>query len=339
MADKVKEKPKKINFASDQDVRWCPGCGDYAILAQMKKVLPDLGIEREKVVFVSGIGCASRFPYYLNTYGLHTIHGRAPSVATGVKVANPDLTVFIITGDGDSLSIGGNHLMHICRRNVNVNIILFNNQIYGLTKGQYSPTSPVGKVTKTTPYGSLDTPFNPLALVLSAGASFVARTIDRDTKHMAETFRKAAAHKGTSFVEVYQNCNIFNDGAFRLLTEADTKKDYLLYLEDGQPLVYGNDSSKGVFLDSLKLTADELSKRPEGSTHIHTTQSGSDIYPYMLARMAEDASLPTPMGVFHQEERPTYEEDLHQQVDAVSKKKGPGNLKELFISGNTWTVD
>ena len=339
MADIVKEKPKKINFASDQDVRWCPGCGDYSILAQIKKVLPDLGIDREKIVFVSGIGCASRFPYYLNTYGLHTIHGRAPSVATGVKVANPDLTVFIITGDGDSLSIGGNHLMHICRRNVNVNIILFNNQIYGLTKGQYSPTSPEGKVTKTTPYGSIDTPFNPLAVVLGAGASFVARTIDRDPKHMADIFRKAAAHKGTSFVEVYQNCNIFNDGAYRNLTDPKTKKDFLVYLEDEKPLIYGNEENQGVYLDGLKLSSAELSVRPENSPHVHTVQSGSDIYPYMLARMAEDATLPTPVGVFHQEERPIYEDQLHQQMDEVSKKKGKGNLKELFISGNTWTVD
>ena len=236
MADNpaVDQKSAKANFASDQDVRWCPGCGDYAILAQMKKVLPEIGVPREKVVFISGIGCASRFPYYINSYGFHTIHGRAPAVATGVKLANPELSVWIITGDGDSLSIGGNHLLHLCRRNLNVNIILFNNQIYGLTKGQYSPTSPVGKRTKTTPYGSLDTPFNPMSLVLGAGASFVARTIDRDTKHMAATFKRAAAHKGCSFVEVYQNCIIFNDGAFQSVTDPKIKQENLLYLEDGR---------------------------------------------------------------------------------------------------------
>ncbi|MGH1363003.1 MAG: 2-oxoacid:ferredoxin oxidoreductase subunit beta [Calditrichia bacterium] len=339
MSDTIKTRSPKVNFASDQDVRWCPGCGDYAILAQMKKILPDLGVERENVVFVSGIGCASRFPYYLNTYGLHTIHGRAPAVATGVKVANPELTVFMITGDGDSLSIGGNHLMHICRRNVDVNIILFNNQIYGLTKGQYSPTSPVGKVTKTTPYGSLDTPFNPLSLVLSAGAGFVARTVDRDTKHMAETFRKAAAHKGTSFVEVYQNCNIFNDGAFKHLTDPENKLNYLLYLEDGEPLIYGNERSKGVRMNGLALESIEVTDDEADRVHRHSTRTDSDIYPYMLTRMSEDPALPTPVGVFHQIERPTYEDLLHQQVADVTKQKGRGDLKDLFITGNTWTVD
>ena len=342
MADNpaVDQKSAKANFASDQDVRWCPGCGDYAILAQMKKVLPEIGVPREKVVFISGIGCASRFPYYINSYGFHTIHGRAPAVATGVKLANPELSVWIITGDGDSLSIGGNHLLHLCRRNLNVNIILFNNQIYGLTKGQYSPTSPVGKRTKTTPYGSLDTPFNPMSLVLGAGASFVARTIDRDTKHMAATFKRAAAHKGCSFVEVYQNCIIFNDGAFQSVTDPKIKQENLLYLEDGRELVYGADNDKGIRLEGLKLEAAALNG-PESRNGLlkHQETMPDEAYTYLLSKMTERPDLPTPIGVFRALERSTYDEVFMQQIDDVTQKKGKGNLKELFITGNTWKVD
>ena len=325
------------NFATDQDVRWCPGCGDYAILAQMKKVLPDLGIPSEKTVFISGIGCSSRFPYYINSYGFHTIHGRAPTLATGVKLANPELSVWIISGDGDGFSIGASHLMHLCRRNLDVNVVLFNNQIYGLTKGQYSPTSPLGKITKTSPYGSLDAPFNPLAMVLSAGASFVARTIDRDTKHMAETFRRAAAHKGTSFIEVYQNCNIFNDGAFFALTDPKSKLDNLLYLEDGQPLKYGKTVRWGLKMDDLRLSRFEEVSGQEA--FVHREQGMPTAYLQMLAELNHMADMPTPVGVFRDEDRTTYDHMVVEQVEAVTKRRGQGNLKELFITGDAWQVD
>lgn len=343
MANKTSEatnvmKKIKIDFGSDQDVRWCPGCGDYAILAQMKKVLADLDTPREKTVFISGIGCSSRFPYYINSYGFHTIHGRAPTLATGLKIANPDLSVWIITGDGDGLSIGGNHLMHLCRRNLNVNIILFNNQIYGLTKGQYSPTSPIGKVTKTTPFGSLDTPFNPLSLVLSARASFVARTIDRDTKHMASIFKRAAAHKGTSFVEVYQNCNIYNDGAFAALTDPASKLENVLYLEEGQPMIYGKEKDKGIQLNGLSLEKTAVNGNQDDLL-VHAENSGNAAYPQLLAQMSEDPELPTPIGVIHRAEREIYEETFYDQMDSVTKKQGKGNLKQLFITGDTWKVD
>lgn len=342
MADNipVTTKSPKEDFASDQDVRWCPGCGDYAILAQMKKVLPEIGIPREKVVFISGIGCASRFPYYINSYGFHTIHGRAPAVATGIKLANPELSVWIITGDGDSLSIGGNHLIHLCRRNLDVNVILFNNQIYGLTKGQYSPTSPLGKVTKTTPYGSIDRPFNPISLVLSAGATFVARTIDRDTKHMAEIFKRAAAHKGCSFVEVYQNCNIFNDGAYRLLTEPETKFDQVLYLEDGKPLVYGKEKNRGLRFNGFETEAMEINKSAESSSlAVHRENTENEAYAQWLSRIGEAPGLPVPVGVFRAVQRATYEQLSGQQMASAIQKKGPGDLKQLFISGDTWKVE
>ena len=334
------KQPKKINFASDQDVRWCPGCGDYAILAQIKKVLPELGIPREKTVFISGIGCSSRFPYYINSYGFHTIHGQAPTVATGVKLGNPDLSVWIITGDGDGLSIGGNHLIHLCRRNLNVNIILFNNQIYGLTKGQYSPTSPLGTVTKTTPYGSLDAPFNPTALALAAGASFVARTIDRDTKHMAWTFEQAAKHKGTSFVEVYQNCNIFNDGAFLTLTTPETKLDHVVYMEDGAPLVYGKTQRYALELEGMELVKKPLAEDAEPTNAmVHNIQAPGEAYVNLLSRMNERAGMPTPVGIFRAIERKTYDDVFFSQIDEVTKKKGRGDLKQLLISGDTWKVD
>ncbi len=333
-------KPGKVNFASDQDVRWCPGCGDYAILAQMKKVLPELGIPRENIVFVSGIGCSSRFPYYLSTFGVHSIHGRAPTIATGVKLANPDLSVWLITGDGDGFSIGGNHLIHLCRRNLDIKVILFNNQIYGLTKGQYSPTSPVGKITKTTPYGSLDHPFNPVSMMLSSGATFVARTIDRDTKHMAEIFRRAAAHKGMAFVEVYQNCNIFNDGAFRELTEPETKSDHVLHLESGHPLIFGKNRDKGIRLNGLEMELLDLNRGYSvDDCLVHNENTAGLAYSQLLAEITIHPEFPTPVGVFRQIEKPTYDERFVEQMEMVTQKKGKGDLKQLFISGDTWKVD
>lgn len=330
----------KQNFASDQDVRWCPGCGDYAILAQMKKILPETGVPREKTVFISGIGCASRFPYYLNTYGMHTIHGRAPTVATGVKLANPELSVWIISGDGDGFSIGASHLLHLCRRNVDVKIVLFNNQIYGLTKGQYSPTSPVGKITKTTPFGSLDMPFNPLAMVLAAGATFVARTVDRDTKHMAEVFRRAAGHRGTAFVEVYQNCNIFNDGAYRYLTDPDQKAENILYLKDDQPLRFGLNQDKVVCanrdmtLEAAQVDGDVL---PEAAL-IHKENQPLPAIASLLAGMEHANGMPTPVGVFRAVEEETYDRAFRQQMQLVEQQKGTGDLKELLHKGDTWQV-
>jgi len=328
---------KANDFASDQDVRWCPGCGDYSILAQMKKILPDVGIPPHQIVFVSGIGCSSRFPYYMNTYGMHTIHGRAPAVATGLKIANPDLTVFVITGDGDALSIGGNHLLHLIRRNVDLNIILFNNRIYGLTKGQYSPTSLPGHVTKSTPTGSLDHPLNPLAVVLAADATFVARSIDFSTKHLGETLYQATQHRGTSFVEVLQNCNVFNDGAWEHLTDKDVRDDNLLVLQHGKPMVYGKQQDKGVRLNGLtpqsvvlggQMTEDQLLVHDQSAPEPHIAN--------LLARFA-NPELPVPIGVLRQVSRPCYEEQIHQQLHAA-KAKSKVDLNAVFNGGDTWTV-
>ncbi|MFQ5584569.1 MAG: 2-oxoacid:ferredoxin oxidoreductase subunit beta, partial [Calditrichia bacterium] len=335
--NRKQEKLKKEDFSSDQEVRWCPGCGDYAILAQIRKVLPELGVSKEKTVFVSGIGCSSRFPYYVDTYGFHTIHGRAPTVATGIKLANPDLSVWLITGDGDGLSIGGNHLIHLMRRNLNVNIILFNNQIYGLTKGQFSPTSPAGKVTKSTPYGSVSNPFNPVSIALTAGASFVARTIDRHTKHMAEIFKQAAQHKGTSFVEVYQNCNIFNDGIYRHLTDAESKFDNVLVLEHGKPLIYGKNDDKGLYMDCFNfLKRDIKSDSDRDILHIHDQGDPRTEYAYILSELTEESNMPTPIGVFRKYDALPYDEKFHQQIEEITRQKGKGNLKQLFLSGDTW---
>jgi 2-oxoglutarate ferredoxin oxidoreductase subunit beta len=338
--EKPESREVKEDFGSDQEVRWCPGCGDYAILAQMKRVLPDLGIPREKTVFISGIGCSSRFPYYMNTYGFHTIHGRAPTIATGLKLANPELSVWLITGDGDGLSIGGNHLIHLFRRNLNINVVLFNNQIYGLTKGQFSPTSPVGKVTKTTPYGSLSNPFDPISMALAAGASFVARTIDRHTKHMAEIFRRAVEHEGTSFVEVYQNCNIFNDGAFKELTEAETKLDTVIQLEDGQPLIYGKENNKGLQLNGFNFEAKSIrDEKDKAGLHVHKEKTANTAYAYLLSKLSENPEMPTPIGVFRKFEAKPYEIRFHEQMEAVKEKKGKGDLRKLFLTSDTWTVD
>jgi 2-oxoglutarate/2-oxoacid ferredoxin oxidoreductase subunit beta len=326
------------DFTSDQDVRWCPGCGDYSILAQMKKVLPSLGVPPEKMVFISGIGCSSRFPYYVNTYGMHSIHGRAPAVATGLKVARPDLMVWVITGDGDGLSIGGNHLMHAIRRNLDVNIVLFNNQIYGLTKGQYSPTSPQGKVTKSTPVGSVDNPIHPLSLALGCEATFVARSIDVNIKHLSGILKRAAEHKGTSFVEVYQNCNVFNDGAFEWATNRETKSDTVIELEHGKPLIFGKNRNKGIRLNGMQLEVVELGKGiEEDDLLFHDEKMQEPSLAYLLSRMT-NPEFPEPIGVFRAVDRPRYEERLNDQI-AEAKAKRTGNLEALFNTGDTWVVE
>jgi len=329
------------DFATDQEVRWCPGCGDYSILAQVQKIMPTLGIPRENIAIISGIGCSSRFPYYMNTYGMHSIHGRATAVASGLKAARPDLSVWIVTGDGDGLSIGGNHMIHLLRRNFNVNLLLFNNQIYGLTKGQYSPTSEENKITKSTPFGSIDHPFNPLALVLGADATFVARSMDRDTKHLQTMLLRAQGHHGTSFLEIYQNCNIFNDGAFEMFTEKTTKADEALFLENGQPLIFGANKNKGIKLDGFKpiivelgngFTADDLWVHDERDFY------KAQILVRMFDNPAVEGHLPRPFGVFYQADRPCYEEMMSLQVEEVMEAKGMGDLDKLLRGNETWTI-
>src|SRR5438270_1846100 len=327
------------DFASDQEIRWCPRCGDYSILAQMKKVLPTLGIPRENIVFVSGIGCSSRFPYYMSTYGIHGIHGRAPAIATGLKIARPELQVWVITGDGDGLSIGGNHLMHAIRRNVDLKIILFNNEIYGLTKGQYSPTSRLGTRTKSSPLGSIDNPLRPLSIAIGAEATFVARTIDVDINHLTDTLRRAAAHKGTAFVEIYQNCKIFNDAVFEYATDKSIKADNTLYLEHGKPLIFGKDRSKGIRLHGLDpevvtlgngITVDDLL--------IHDEKAEEPSLAYLLSRMVYPR-FPECVGVYRCAQHPTYDELLNKQIEDVIRSKGKGKLDELFASDDVWTVE
>ncbi len=329
---------KPDDFASDQDIRWCPGCGDYSILAQMKKVLPTLGTEPCKTVFVSGIGCSSRFPYYMNTYGIHSIHGRAPAVATGLKIARPDLSIWVITGDGDGLSIGGNHLMHAIRRNLDINIVLFNNQIYGLTKGQYSPTSPLGKVTKSTPTGSVDNPIRPLSVALGCEATFVARSIDVNIKHLATVLKRAAEHRGTSFVEVYQNCNVFNDGAFDFATDRETKLEHVIELEHGKPLIFGKKRDKGIRLNGLRLEVVELGNGvAEDDLLFHDERQPDSTLAFLLAQMRHP-ELPEPIGVFRDVSRPIYEELIDAQLKDANAKQGAGDLQSLFDSGDTWVV-
>ena len=327
------------DFASDQDVRWCPGCGDYSILAQMKKVLAPLGVARENTVFVSGIGCSSRFPYYMNTYGIHSIHGRAPAVATGLKIARPDLSVWVITGDGDALSIGGNHLMHCIRRNLDLNIVLFNNQIYGLTKGQYSPTSPLGKVTKSTPMGAIDNPLHPLSIAIGCEATFVARTIDVNIKHLGMVLKRAAEHRGVSFVEVYQNCNIFNDGAFGYATDKETKSDTVVELEHGKPLIFGKNRDKGIRLHGLNPEIVELGKGiTEDDLLFHDERAPEPSLAYLLSRMRHP-EFPEPIGVFRNVDRPRYDDEVGRQIAAAVEKKGPGDFNELYNSADTWMVN
>ena len=329
------------DFATDQEVRWCPGCGDYSILAQVQKVMPTLGIPRENIVIVSGIGCSSRFPYYMNTYGMHSIHGRATAVASGLKATRPELSVWIVTGDGDSLSIGGNHTIHLLRRNFDVNILLFNNQIYGLTKGQYSPTSELNKVTKSTPYGSIDHPFNPLALALGADATFVARSMDRDPKHLQSMLLRANQHKGASFLEIYQNCNIFNDGAFEIYTEKGSKADEALFLEQGKPLIFGAQQNRGIKLDGFTPVVVNLDQGHSASDlWVHDEH---DVYKaQILVRIfndpAKEGHLPRPFGVFYETERACYEQIMTQQLEEVIATKGPGNLDKLLRGNETWTI-
>lgn len=324
------------DFQTDQDVRWCPGCGDYSILAAVQKIFPELGIPRENFTMISGIGCSSRFPYYMNTYGFHTIHGRAPAVATGIRAVNPDLSTWVVTGDGDALSIGGNHLMHAVRRNVNMKILLFNNQIYGLTKGQYSPTSEQGKNTKSTPYGSIDAPVDPLSFVLGSNATFVARTVDREPRHMNEILARAAAHEGTAFVEIYQNCNIFNDGAFFNLTERDTKNDFQLLLADGQPLIFGKEKEHCVIFEDFELKVAKTADVPENAIIVHR-ENGPISYHHALARL--DRGQAVPLGVLRAVEAPVWDDMLHGQIKASFDRSGPGDLQELLNGRNTWTVE
>jgi 2-oxoglutarate ferredoxin oxidoreductase subunit beta len=322
------------DFVSDQDVRWCPGCGDYSILAQVQKVMPELGLPREKFVFISGIGCSSRFPYYMNTYGFHGIHGRAAAIASGLKIGRPELSVWVVTGDGDGLSIGGNHLIHTLRRNIGVKILLFNNRIYGLTKGQYSPTSELGKITKSTPFGSVDYPFNPIAVAMGVDATFVARSIYIEAKHLQETLRQAYEHEGGAFIEILQNCNIFNDGAWDSLTDKATKADTVLLLEHGKPLLFGKNRDKGIRLgaDSRLEVVTLGSGITEADVLVHD-QSNRPLA-YMLAHLER----PTPIGVFHAEERPTYEASVARQFATARQKQGAGDIDALFRRGESWVV-
>lgn len=329
------------DFSTDQDVRWCPGCGDYSILKQTQKVMPELGIPRENIVFISGIGCSSRFPYYMNTYGMHSIHGRATAVASGLKSTRPELSVWIITGDGDGLSIGGNHLIHLLRRNIDVNILLFNNEIYGLTKGQYSPTSPRGTLNKATPMGSIDHPFNPIALALGSDGTFVARTMDRDPKHLVDTLHKAHKHKGASFVEIYQNCNIFNDGAFFTFSEKETKLQNTLMLQHSKPLVFGEKNNKGIKLDGFKpvvVNLDEGNSFNDLWVHDETDQVKANILSRFFDNHQNTNGLPRPFGVFYDAQRPSYEELMKHQLTEAVYKKGEGKLDTLLAGRESWVV-
>ncbi len=337
---------KPDDFKTDQEVRWCPGCGDYSILAQMKKALASLGVPREKIVFVSGIGCSSRFPYYMNTYGFHTIHGRAPTFATGLRLANPDLQVWVVTGDGDGLSIGGNHLIHALRRNVDIKVLLFNNEIYGLTKGQYSPSSRIGTASKTSPGGSFETPVRPLSIALAAEATFVARTIDVDVNHMVTTFQRAAAHKGSAFIEIYQNCKIFNDGVFEYATDKNVKADNILYLEHGKPMIFGKDRNKGIRLNGLKPEVVTIGKDCQVDDLLtHDEAAEEPTLAYLLSRFAHDTSpdainpFPEPVGVYRAIRKPTYEELLDGRIAEAIARKGKGRIEDLFKAEDVWTVE
>ena len=334
--------PRKLtakDLKTDQEVRWCPGCGDYAILAAVQGFMPELGIGRERIVFVSGIGCSSRFPYYMNTYGMHSIHGRAPAIATGIATSRPDLSVWVVTGDGDALSIGGNHLIHALRRNVNVKILLFNNRIYGLTKGQYSPTSEPGKITKSTPMGSLDYPFNPLSLAVGAEATFVARTIDSDRRHLTSVLRAAAEHRGTAFVEIYQNCNIYNDGAFDLLKDSDTRDDWTIRLVHSEPVRFGRDGSKAVLRDPGTGALRAAEHVPDGdpSVVVHDAHADDPSYAFALSRLSGTDLRYTPIGVFRSVERPSYDELMTEQVEQA-KAAAPADLVGLLRGRDTWTI-
>lgn len=339
MSDTQVPETTKADWTSDQEPRWCPGCGDYGILTAVQMLMPELGVRRENTVFISGIGCAARFPYYMDTYGMHSIHGRAPAVSTGLAVARPDLDVWVIGGDGDMLSIGGNHLIHALRRNVNLNILLFNNQIYGLTKGQYSPTSEPGKITKSTPVGSIDEPFNPISLALGAEASFVARTHDMDRKHMQAMFSRAHAHKGTSLVEIYQNCNVFNDGAFAQITKRDKRDAMLINLEHGEPIRFGADNERGVAMDSSgRIELVDVADVGVENLLVHDEAADDPSVAFAISRLANRPTMPTPVGVFRAVERAEYASAVNDQVEAVTASRGAGTLEGLFASRPTWTV-
>ncbi|MBA2808264.1 2-oxoacid:ferredoxin oxidoreductase subunit beta [Streptomyces sp. KM273126] len=341
LVPKAEAKQSMKDFKSDQEVRWCPGCGDYAILAAVQGFMPELGLAKENIVFVSGIGCSSRFPYYMNTYGMHSIHGRAPAIATGLATSRRDLSVWVVTGDGDALSIGGNHLIHALRRNVNLKILLFNNRIYGLTKGQYSPTSEVGKITKSTPMGSLDAPFNPVSLAIGAEASFVARTVDSDRKHLTQVLRQAAAHPGTALVEIYQNCNIFNDGAFDAIKDKQQAEEAVIRLEHGQPIRFGTDLAKGVVRDQATGDLSVVTVTPDNEAHIliHDAHATSPTTAFALSRLADPDTLHhTPIGVLRSVDRPVYDHQMSEQLDTAIEQNGKGDLTALLTGGDTWTV-
>ena len=329
----------KADWSSDQEPRWCPGCGDYSILTAVQLLMPELGVRREDTVFISGIGCAARFPYYMNTYGMHSIHGRAPAIATGLAMARPDLSVWVIGGDGDMMSIGGNHLIHALRRNVNLTVVLFNNQIYGLTKGQYSPTSEIGKITKSTPLGSLDEPFNPVSLALGAEASFIARTHDMDSAHMQEMLRRAHEHKGAGFIEIFQNCNVFNDGAFSAITKKDNRDAMLIKLEDGKPIRFGADNERGVVLDEAGCaTIVDVADVGESALMVHDEARPDPALAFALSRLASGPYEPTPIGVYRAVVRPEYASATSRQLAIAQEKQGPGDLEALLHSRPTWTV-
>jgi len=338
----VENKLTGKDFATDQDVKWCPGCGDYSILKQVQTIFPDLGIPKENFVFVSGIGCSSRFTYYMDTYGIHSIHGRAAAIASGVKASNPDLSVWVISGDGDALSIGGNHFIHTMRKNFNLNYLVFNNQIYSLTKGQYSPTSEKGKVTKTTPYGSIEEPFNPTELALGAKASFVSRTLDRNPKHMQAILKRAHEFKGTSFVEIYQNCPVFNDEAFFAFSDKETKKEEAIFLEHGQPLIFGQDDEKGIILDGLvpKIVNFKESNISANDFWIHDEKdkTKANIVSRFFDTLFDGDNFPRPFGVIYADERPVYDEDMTNQIKNVTAKKGKTSLNKILSGDSTWQI-
>ncbi|MFV1990088.1 MAG: 2-oxoacid:ferredoxin oxidoreductase subunit beta [Acidimicrobiales bacterium] len=329
----------KKDWSTDQEVRWCPGCGDYSVLTAVQMLMPQLNVSRENTVFMSGIGCAARFPYYMNTYGFHTIHGRAPAIATGLAVARPDLDVWVVGGDGDMLSIGGNHLIHAMRRNINMTILLFNNQIYGLTKGQYSPTSEVGKVTKSTPFGSLDAPFNPVSVALGAEASFVARTHDMDRKHMMEILRRAHDHRGAALVEIYQNCNVFNDGAFEAITKRDKRDSMLIPLVHGEQIRFGDDNELCVVMGQNGAEIALVADVDESDIAVHDEKRANPAVAFALSRLSHGPTTPTPIGIFRSVERPEYAAQVAEQVHEVAEARGAGHLEKLLHSGGCWTVE